>query len=112
MAGQKEKSGQSGSGGVVCISWVSSKFPEAFAMLRAENPNHFASPERLQSNLKKLAGLRTDGDFPIVWATTYGMGRVWYSTSGHLEATLDDMHIQQMVQQKRRSQSSHEHARV
>jgi type 1 glutamine amidotransferase len=70
----------------------------------------FAGTVAIQS--EKLAGLRTDGDFPIVWATKYGMGRVWYSTSGHLEATLDDMHIQQMVQQKRRSQSSHEHARV
>jgi hypothetical protein len=29
----------------------------------------------LQSNLKKLAGLRADGDFPIVLEKKYGMGR-------------------------------------
>ena len=31
-----------------------------------------------------------------MWAKKYGKGRVWYSTFGHLEATLDDARIQQM----------------
>ena len=80
----------------VIVRMDSSKFPEVFATLQAENPNHFASPEQLQASLKKLASLRTDGDFPIVWAKKYGKGRVWYSSFGHLETTLDDTRIQQM----------------
>jgi type 1 glutamine amidotransferase len=74
-----------------------SKFPEVFAGLQPDaSPRHAASAEQLQANLKKLAALRTDGDYPIVWAKKYGKGRVWYSTFGHLEATLDDTRIQQM----------------
>jgi type 1 glutamine amidotransferase len=73
------------------------KFPEVFAALAPDpNSTHHASAEQLQANLNKLAALRTDGDFPIVWARKYGKGRVWYSTFGHLEATLDDARIQQM----------------
>jgi uncharacterized protein len=69
-----------------------SKFPEVFATLKPEHGNG----EQLQANLKRLAALRSDGDYPIVWAKQYGKGRVWYSTFGHLEATLDDARIQQM----------------
>ena len=58
-------------------------------------PEH-GNGEQLQANLKRLAALRSDGDYPIVWAKKYGKGRVWYSTFGHLEATLDDARIQQM----------------
>jgi uncharacterized protein len=72
-----------------------SKFPEVFAGLQPD-PNRHGSADQLQANLKKLAALRTDGDYPIVWAKKYGKGRVWYSTFGHLEATLDDKRIQQM----------------
>jgi uncharacterized protein len=71
------------------------KFPEVFAKLEPD-PNRHASSDQLQANLKKLAALRTDGDYPIVWAKKYGKGRVWYSTFGHLEETLDDARIQQM----------------
>ena len=66
-----------------------SKFPEVFATLKPEHGNG----EQLQANLKRLAALRSDGDYPIVWAKKYGKGRVWYSTFGHLEATLDDARI-------------------
>ena len=64
------------------------KFPEVFAGLDPD-------PAR-QANLKRLAAMRTDGDYPIVWAKKYGKGRVWYSTFGHLEETLDDARIQKM----------------
>jgi type 1 glutamine amidotransferase len=64
------------------------KFPQVFAAMQPAG--------ELQANLKRLAGLRTDGDYPIVWAKKYGKGRVWYSTFGHLEATLDDARVQQM----------------
>jgi type 1 glutamine amidotransferase len=74
-----------------------SKFPEVFAGLQADsNPNRHPTSDQFQAHLKELAALRTDGDYPIVWAKKYGKGRVWYSTFGHLEATLDDPRIQQM----------------
>ena len=39
---------------------------------------------------------RTDGDFPLVWAKTYGQGRVFYSALGHAPSIWDDRDIQQM----------------
>lgn len=39
---------------------------------------------------------RTDADFPVAWAKTYGAGRVFYSTLGHGRETWDDAVIQQM----------------
>ncbi|PZO37498.1 MAG: ThuA domain-containing protein [Alphaproteobacteria bacterium] len=33
---------------------------------------------------------RPDGNFPVVWARTYGEGRVYVSTFGHLDQTWDD----------------------
>jgi hypothetical protein len=39
---------------------------------------------------------RTDGDFPLVWAKTYGKGRVFYSALGHAASVWDDRNIQQM----------------
>jgi glucose dehydrogenase/type 1 glutamine amidotransferase len=39
---------------------------------------------------------RTDGDFPVAWAKTYGKGRVFYSTLGHdIEAWVNPV-IQRM----------------
>ena len=39
---------------------------------------------------------RTDGDFPVAWANTYGRGRVFYSTLGHAAESWDDPVIQGM----------------
>lgn len=39
---------------------------------------------------------RTDGDFPVAWAKSYGAGRVFYSTLGHAVETWDDPVVQQM----------------
>jgi type 1 glutamine amidotransferase len=33
---------------------------------------------------------RTDGDFPLAWAKTYGKGRVFYSSLGHDSKTWDN----------------------
>jgi len=33
---------------------------------------------------------RTDGDFPLAWAKTYGKGRVFYSSLGHAASTWDN----------------------
>lgn len=38
----------------------------------------------------------TGGDMPIVWAKTYGKGRVFYSSLGHDAATWDDRDVGQM----------------
>lgn len=39
---------------------------------------------------------RSDGDFPLVWAKSYGKGRVFYSALGHAAATWDNRDVQQM----------------
>ena len=39
---------------------------------------------------------RTDGDFPVAWAKTYGKGRVFYSTLGHAAESWDLPLIQGM----------------
>jgi uncharacterized protein len=39
---------------------------------------------------------RTDGDFPLVWAKSYGKGRVFYSALGHAASTWDNRDVQQM----------------
>ncbi len=39
---------------------------------------------------------RTDGDFPLVWAKTYGKGRVFYSSLGHASSTWDNRDVQVM----------------
>jgi type 1 glutamine amidotransferase len=75
------------------------KFPDTFAKLvppQNPGPRGPISPERYKANFERLAALRSDGDYPIVWAKNYGKGRVWYSTFGHLEQTLDDARVQQM----------------
>ena len=40
--------------------------------------------------------LRSDGDFPIAWAKTWGKGRVFYSSLGHAASTWDNRDVQQM----------------
>jgi type 1 glutamine amidotransferase len=39
---------------------------------------------------------RTDKDFPVAWTKTYGAGRVFYSTFGHLPSTWDNPAVQKM----------------
>ena len=39
---------------------------------------------------------RTDRDFAVTWAKTYGKGRVFYSTLGHVPENWDDPRIQEM----------------
>jgi hypothetical protein len=39
---------------------------------------------------------RTDGDFPLAWAKTYGKGRVFYSAFGHAAAAWDNPDIYRM----------------
>ena len=49
------------------------------------------------SKMPPNAGVhRTDGDFPLVWAKTYGKGRVFYSALGHAPSVWDDRDVQQM----------------
>jgi type 1 glutamine amidotransferase len=39
---------------------------------------------------------RTDGDFPLAWAKTYGKGRVFYSSLGHAASTWDNPDVYHM----------------
>ena len=39
---------------------------------------------------------RKDGDFPLVWAKSYGKGRVFYSALGHASATWDNPDVYHM----------------
>jgi len=47
-------------------------------------------------DLKQPLVHRTDRDFPVAWARTYGAGRVFYSTLGHERVLWDSAPIQQM----------------
>jgi type 1 glutamine amidotransferase len=39
---------------------------------------------------------RTDGDFPLAWAKSYGRGRVFYSAFGHAPAAWDNPDVYRM----------------
>lgn len=47
-------------------------------------------------DLKKQGVHRTDGDFAVSWARTYGKGRVFYSSLGHREEVWNRADIQRM----------------
>jgi len=51
-------------------------------------------PKRLDLSARLVH--RTDGDFPVAWAKTYGRGRVFYSTLGHADTAWDSRPLQQM----------------
>jgi type 1 glutamine amidotransferase len=48
------------------------------------------------SNPRVMPEHRADRDFPIIWAKTYGKGRVYYNTLGHREETWDRKDVQTM----------------
>jgi len=47
-------------------------------------------------DLKNTKVHRSDGDFAVTWAKTYGKGRVFYSTLGHVSENWDDPRLQTM----------------
>ena len=47
-------------------------------------------------DLKNKNVHRTDGDFAVTWAKTYGKGRVYYSSLGHVLENWDDPRMQNM----------------
>jgi type 1 glutamine amidotransferase len=51
-------------------------------------------PTKLDLSNKKVH--RTDGDFAVSWAKTYGKGRVFYSSLGHVVENWDDPSLQKM----------------
>jgi len=71
-----------------------SKLDEAKARQVANNG---ASIDRARRGFERAAAARrADGDMPIVWARKYGKGRVWYSSFGHEETSLDDPRVKKM----------------
>ena len=51
-------------------------------------------PSKLDLTNKKVH--RTDRDFAVTWAKTYGKGRVFYSSLGHVTENWDDPRLQKM----------------
>lgn len=47
-------------------------------------------------DLKNKNVHRSDGDFAVSWAKTYGKGRVFYSSLGHVSENWDDPRLQKM----------------
>jgi len=47
-------------------------------------------------DLKNKNVHRTDGDFAVTWAKTYGKGRVFYSSLGHVTENWDNPAFQKM----------------
>ena len=52
-------------------------------------------PSKLDMKNKNVH--RTDGDFAVTWAKSYGKGRVYYTSLGHVEANWDRPDFQQMM---------------
>lgn len=48
------------------------------------------------ANVPASPSLRLNGDYPLVWAKTYGKGRVFYSSLGHAASVWDIRDVQQM----------------
>ncbi len=48
------------------------------------------------SNPRVMPEHRIDKDYPIIWAKTYGKGRVYYNTLGHREESWDRKDVQKM----------------
>jgi type 1 glutamine amidotransferase len=48
------------------------------------------------TNVPASPALHLNGDYPLAWATTYGRGRVFYSSFGHASDTWDLRSVQQM----------------
>lgn len=87
------------------------RFPamKGFPMVSVRRDEHYQLKDFSRDRVRVLAHLdpgtvdlkrplihRTDGDFPVAWAKTYGKGRVFYSTLGHADSAWDDPVLQQM----------------
>ncbi|MGH9496344.1 MAG: ThuA domain-containing protein [Candidatus Sulfotelmatobacter sp.] len=48
-------------------------------------------------DLKNKNVHRTDGDFAVTWAKSYGKGRVYYTSLGHVLENWDDPRMQEMI---------------
>jgi type 1 glutamine amidotransferase len=61
-----------------------------------EKVNVLLSLDANKLNLNNPRVHRTDRDFAVAWAKSYGKGRVFYSTLGHTKESWDDPDIQKM----------------
>lgn len=82
-------------------------FPRAFTLrdeiyvhktpYKRANVHVLARLDASKLDFSAAGGLhRTDRDFPVAWTKSYGKGRVFYSTFGHLPETWDDPRVQKM----------------
>ena len=81
------------------------KFPAAFTLkdeiyqMKAYSREKTRVLMRLDASKLDLSGKRvhrTDQDFAVTWAKTYGKGRVFYSTLGHVVENWDRPDVQEM----------------
>ena len=81
------------------------KFPAAFTLkdevyqMKAYSREKTRVLMRLDASKLDLSGKRvhrTDKDFAVTWAKTYGKGRVFYSTLGHVQENWDRPDVQTM----------------
>ncbi|GAB4359584.1 MAG: hypothetical protein OHK0021_03750 [Bryobacter sp.] len=87
---------------------ITSHFPKAFTIFdeiyQVKNYSRdkvrvLARLDETKLDMKKPNINRTDGDFPVAWTKTYGKGRVFYSTFGHLDQALNRPDIRTMYTQ-------------
>ncbi|MBY0373431.1 MAG: ThuA domain-containing protein [Bryobacteraceae bacterium] len=80
-------------------------FPKEFTILdeiyQARNQDRknvrvLARLDETKLDMKNPNIRRTDGDFAVAWVKTYGNGRVFYSTFGHHDKSLDRPDVQKM----------------
>src|SRR5882724_11273822 len=84
------------------------KFPAAFTLkdeiyqVKAYSREKTRVLMRLDASKLDLSGSRvhrTDKDFPVTWVKTYGKGRVFYSSLGHVPGNWDRPDVQEMFRE-------------
>ena len=66
-------------------------------MFSRENSRVLMRLDASKLDLKNPRVHRTDNDFAVAFAKTYGKGRVFYTTLGHVEANWDKPEMQAMI---------------
>jgi len=64
-----------------------------------EKVHVLARLDETKIDLKNKNVKRTDGDFAVAWVKTYGKGRVFYTTFGHLEEIYDRPDMQNLYRE-------------
>lgn len=88
---QPEFPGWGGLGGSFAIR---EEFYQTKAPYARDKQDVIARLDVSKLDMKNKNVRRTDRDFPVAWAKSYGKGRVFWSTFGHTEEAWDDPRVQ------------------